>query len=102
MKKRSRHDYFIYKSNPFRPLYMGGVGFRTPPTRIEQSHSRTGFHLWLFRERAVARLMAAANNAELDDLRNFHNHGRKQEPVTKPTTAFNRKPKPRSTVEDLI
>ena len=99
-KKAKRHDFFIFKRNPFRPLYSGNVGFRVPPSAMEQSLSRSGFHLWLFRERAVARLMAATNKAELAPLHEFAqlDHGR---PFASKPLPFTRKPSTRSTLKDL-
>lgn len=98
-KVPKRNEFFIYRTNPFRPLYMSGVGFRAPPSQMEQSLAREGFHLWLFRVRDTARLMASGNKAEYAPIADFARlwHGRP--PVTKPTTAVHRKRPP--TLEEL-
>lgn len=94
MAKRVHHDFFIYKTSPFRPLYRGNVGFRQPPTRVEQSASRKGIKLWLFRDRSIADLMAKTNDAEVAMLTHYaqaeHGH------------PFHTKPQPRLPIEDLI
>jgi hypothetical protein len=61
MKKEKPRDFFVYKSAPFRVLYLGGK-FMTP---------NKADHLWLFRQRNVARLMAIGNNCEYADFRDY-------------------------------
>lgn len=77
-RKKKAHDYFVYKSNPFRPLYMGGHDFRTPPP------PKSDIHLWLFRIRNTARLMASANKAEYAPIEDYHNLARGRIPSLKP------------------
>lgn len=86
---RDRHDYFVYKSSPFRPLYLGGL-FHAP---------HNGAKLWLFRQRNVARLMASVNGAEYADFRSFVRvaTGGQAFDYSKPTKTSHRKP----TLEEL-
>lgn len=58
---RLRDNYFVYKRGPFRPLYLGGY-FNVP-------HKRS--RLWLMHDRDVARKLAALNNAEYADFRDY-------------------------------
>lgn len=60
MKQKPR-DFFVYKSKPFKVLYLGGM-FLQP---------NKGHKLWLFRQRNVARLMAVGNNCEYADFRDY-------------------------------
>lgn len=61
MKKEKPRDFFVYKSKPFRVLYLGGQ-FATP---------HKADHLWLFRQRNVARMMAIGNDCEYADFRDY-------------------------------
>lgn len=60
MKQKPR-DFFVYKSKPFKVLYLGGM-FLQP---------NKGHKLWLFRQRNVARLMAVGNACEYADFRDY-------------------------------
>ena len=61
MKKEKPRDFFVYKTAPFRVLYLGGKF--SPPHKAD--------HLWLFRQRNVARLMAIGNDCEYADFRDY-------------------------------
>ena len=65
MGKIKLHDFFVYRSNPFRPLYLGARFYEPRQGRD------AGKHLWLFRSRDVARLMAAGNKCEYADFRDY-------------------------------
>lgn len=87
-KHKKPVDYFVYKTKPFRPLYMGGADFRIPPT------SRHSLHIWLFRIRNTARLMAAANKAEYAPIADYPDLiTERKRPATRPIT--------RTKLEDL-
>jgi len=64
MTAKKQHDFFVYKSHPFRPLYLGGV-FHEPRDRKHRDH------FWLIRDRNVARRLAMLNNCEYADFRDY-------------------------------
>ena len=84
-----RQNYFLYRSQPFRPLYLGGY-FNVP-------HKRSC--LWLFHDRDVARKMAALNGCEMADFRDYI---RLCTGGTAPERGSEKlSPKPRITLDDL-
>jgi hypothetical protein len=94
MRKQTKpHDFFVYKSKPFRVLYLGGA-FMVP----NKSHP-----LWLFRQRNVARLMAAGNNCEYADFRDYARISKGAQPHLRSERSEQRKPvnHKRPTLEEL-
>jgi hypothetical protein len=63
MSKARQAIYFVFRTKPFRPLFLGGE-FHRPQKGGRQ-------HLWLFRNRDVARKLAALNGCEYADFRDY-------------------------------
>ena len=57
-------DWFIYKTKPFRPLYLG-MYFHEP------KRSPKNLRLCLLRNRETARLLAVGNHCEYADFRDY-------------------------------
>ena len=57
-------DWFIYKTQPFRPLYLG-MYFYEPKRATKEAR------LCLLRNRETARLLAAGNHCEYADFRDY-------------------------------
>lgn len=70
-----KEAFFLYKSNPFRPLYHGAgpepPAFRPPVSRTEQSYRRHALFIWYFIDRDTARGMAKTNNCEMAKASEF-------------------------------
>lgn len=62
MKQWSTERFFLYRENPFRILYMGGLGFQEPPSKLQlssmQKRTRDNYHIWLFMDKKLAASLA--------------------------------------------
>lgn len=56
-----KQNWFLYKLEPFRPLYLGGY-FNVP-------HKRS--RLWLLGDRLVAKRLALMNGCDYADFRDY-------------------------------
>lgn len=56
-----KQNWFLYKLEPFRPLYLGGY-FNVP-------HKRS--RLWLFGDQAIAKRLAFMNGCDYADFRDY-------------------------------
>jgi hypothetical protein len=88
MAKTRQATYFVFRTKPFRPLFLGGE-FHRPQKGGRQ-------HLWLFRNRDVARKLAALNTCEYADFRDYV-RCYDDRPPAMPTSGANRRSAKQST-----
>lgn len=65
--------FILFRSNPYRPLFGGGLGFREPPNASSLSHmsrkERKRWNLWEFSDWSLAdQLRRAMNKKNHSDL----------------------------------
>lgn len=58
----SSERFFLYKQDPFRPMYHSGLGFQLPPSRTQLSglakRERNRWHIWYFIHKPTAQAVA--------------------------------------------
>jgi hypothetical protein len=66
VKRFSTEKFLLYRMDPYRVLYHGGLGFIVPPTKADLSampkSRREKYHPWLFIDKATAEQLAASMN----------------------------------------
>lgn len=71
MQKPDR--FILFRSSPYRPLFEGGLGFRTPPSPVQYSRmskrEKKRWRLWEFTQWELAdQLRKAMNKKDHADL----------------------------------
>lgn len=72
MTKKER--FILFRTSPYRPLFEGGLGFRSPPSRLEYSRMSA-------KNKKLVRLWEFSNYTLADNLRRAMNKLNHSDPV---------------------